>query len=56
MALDASIFTLHAASIVLQSAPLDGSHMNTWQMNLSCAVCIMNAQFFTFCPMPRKLK
>lgn len=48
--------TLQAASIVLQSGPLDGSQLNTCATNLSWAVCIINAQFFTFLPMPKKLK
>lgn len=48
--------TLQAASIVLQSVPLDGSQLKTCAMNLSCAVCMMNAQFFTFFPIPKKLR
>lgn len=42
--------------MVLHKAPLDGSHLKTWQMNLSCAVCIMNAQCLTFFPIPKKLR
>lgn len=48
--------TLHAASMVLQSAPVDGSQKNTWAMNWSWAVCMMKAQCFTSRPMPRKDK
>lgn len=48
--------TLQAASMVLHKAPLLGSQRNAWATNLSCAVWTMKAQFFTFFPMPRKLK
>jgi len=36
--------TLHAASMVFDNAPADGSQWNTYAINCSCAVCIMYAQ------------
>lgn len=48
--------TLQAASMVLHKAPLLGSQRKAWATNLSCAVWTMKAQFFTFFPMPKKLK
>ena len=40
--------------MVLQSGPALGSAWRTWATKVSCAVCMMNAQFDTFSPMPRK--
>jgi len=46
--------SLQAASMVLQRGPAVGSQWNTWQMNVSCAVCIMKAACWTLAPIPRK--
>jgi len=45
--------SLQAASMVLQRGPAVGSQWNTWQMNVSCAVCIMKAACWTLAPIPR---
>lgn len=49
-------FTLQAASIVLQSAPEDGSQWNMCAIKVSWAVCIINAHCFTFLPIPKNDK